>query len=45
MRFTPEQIQLLLAARAREKVYPRVTSLTISTPGGAEFVGNPLRIE
>ena len=46
MRFTPEQIEILLQGRAREKLYPRVASLTISTPGvDPGFVGNPLRIE
>jgi hypothetical protein len=46
MRFTPQQIDILQQGRAREKLYPGVASLTISTPGvEPEFVGNPLRIE
>jgi len=46
MRFEPEEIARIQAARAREKHFAGVSSLSISTYGvDPEFVGNPLRIE
>jgi len=46
MRFQPDDIARIQAARAREKRFPGVSSLSISTYGvDPQFVGNPLRIE